>query len=281
MFITAIMNNITRFITTKTKLAHRICEYTSYNISPIIHYIADNVNNTNDITKYMDTHIELLNEYPIHWHTLSVSSIGLNYNNLVDIMKEVRKNECVCIVDAEKHLIQDTVSSYIDKTSIYQTNIPYIFKTYQMYRKDSIEHLVDDIKMYRSLQIPLNVNLIRGNHFDDKQYNIIYDTEEEININYNYAVKMLLTASLFNPYMNVIFSTHNEESIQLFKNSKTPNVHHAVIMGNEKKLYLNDKNYTINRMIYLPFKPYETREYKHHIQYTFDNQLIPLDCSYA
>ena len=276
------MNNITRFITTKTKLSHRICEYTLFNISPIIHYIADNVINTNDISKYnTDTHMILLKQYPKHLHTFSVSSIGLNYDNFVDIMKEAQRKECVCIVDAEKYLIQDTVNSYIDKTSIGQSNIPYIFKTYQLYRKDSIKHLVDDIKMYRSLQIPLNINLIRGKYFDDNQYNVIYDTKEEINNNYNCAVKILLKTSLFNPYMNVIFSTHNEESIQLFKKSKTPNVHHAVMMGNEKNLYLNDKNYKINRMVYLPYKPYETREYEYHIQSSYDNQSIHLDYIYA
>ena len=273
---------MTRFISSKSQLMKIIKEYTLKNISPIINYKTGHINGKTDVTYHLNTHKELIQKFPFNFHTLSVSSIGLNYYNLTDVIQDSKKNDCVCIVDAEKYLIQDTVNSYIDRVTICQSNIPYIFKTYQMYRKDSMDNLIDDINMYNTLDIPLNINLIRGRYLDDKKFNVIYDTKEEVDHNYNKAVKILLKSSLMNPNMNVIFTTHNRESIQLFKKSKSPNVYHAVMMDFDKYLYPNDKEYLINRMVYLPFKKSsKVEENVHQSTYDFDKRLIHLDCSFA
>ena len=276
------MNHLTRFITSKTQLARTIKECSYNNVQPIINYTVKRINNKADVHEHMNVYKHLIRKFSFNFHTLSVSSVGLNYDTLSDIIEEIQKNNCICIVDAEKYLIHDTVNSYVDRIRICQPFIPNIYKTYQMYRKDAMEHLIDDIKMYKTLDIPLNINLIRGRYMDDKEFNVIYDTKEEVDDNYNKAVKMLLKMCLLNSNLNVIFTTHNKESIEIFKNSKSPNVHHAFMMDFEQHSHINDKDYSINRMVYLPFKPYNKKIEERVYQYSSaidDNKLKPLDCN--
>ena len=80
-----------------------------------------------------------------------MSSVGLNYSHFDDIMKAFTQNGCTCLVDAENYLIQDTIDLHTNKAIVNKSSSNNIFKTYQMYRKDSMDHLMEDIEMFRAL----------------------------------------------------------------------------------------------------------------------------------
>lgn len=137
-----------------------------------------------------------------------------------------------------------------------KNRVAQIFKTYQMYRKDSMEHLLEDISMFKTFGLTHNIKLVRGAYFfGDRKHGIIHNTKEETDTNYNNAVKMLTTIAHTNPKMNVIFATHNKTSIDMFKHIQKPNIHHAVLMGMDKHFHFNDPKYQINRMVHIPFGP--------------------------
>ena len=55
--------------------------------------------------------------------------------------------------------------------------------------------------------------------------------------------------------MNVIFATHNQKSIDIFQENTQQNLFHAVLMGMDQHLRLDNENYKINRMVHIPFGP--------------------------
>lgn len=251
------MNFITKFVTSEKYLHHKIKEYSLKNVTPILDYAIEHNDDIRKIKDYVKRKIRLFEQFPLAVHSLKLSSVGLNYHHYEVLMYEAQKNGCICLIDAEDYLIQNTID--FQTNTIIMNNTSYgmqIFKTYQMYRKDSMEQLFEDIEMFKTIGLTHNIKLVRGAYlFNDRRHNIIFNTKEETDENYNNAVKMLSTLACTNPKMNVIFATHNKTSIDLFKHLHKPNIHHAVLMGMDSHFHFKDDKYKINRMVHIPFGP--------------------------
>ena len=252
------MNYITRFVTSEKHLHHVIKQYSLKKVTPILDYAIEHNDDINHIKEYVKNKTMLFQKFPMSAHSLKLSSIGLNYGHYEELMFAAQKNECVCLIDAEDYCIQNTIDFQTNMMVMNNNKniVPQIFKTYQMYRKDSMEQLMEDVEMFKTLGVTHNIKLVRGAYlFSDKKYGIIHDTKEDTDKNFNNAVKMLTTIAYTNPKMNVIFATHNKMSIDMFKHIQTPNMHHAVLMGMDKYFHFNDPKYRMNRMVHIPFGP--------------------------
>ena len=251
------MNYITRFVTSEKHLHHVIKQYSLKKVTPILDYAIEHNDDIKHIKEYVKKKTMLFQKFPLTVHSLKLSSIGLNYGHYEELMFTAQQNGCVCLIDAEDYRIQNTIDFQTNMMVMNNKNIvPQIFKTYQMYRKDSMKQLMEDVEMFKTLGITHNIKLVRGAYlFGDRKYDIIHDTKEYTDNNYNNAVKMLTTIAYTNPKMNVIFATHNKTSIDMFKHIQKPNMHHAVLMGMEKHFHFNDPKYRMNRMVHIPFGP--------------------------
>lgn len=253
------MSFLTKFVTSEKNLASKLAEYSAKQITPILDYAIEHNEDLNQIQDYVHKKITLFRKFPMSVHSLKLSSIGLNHQYYEQLIDEAKKNECVCLVDAEDYSIQNTIDLYTNMIILNNTKKDtsvQIFKTYQMYRKDSMEHLLDDIEMFRMMNITHNIKLVRGAYLlNDRKYKIIHNNKKDTDDNYNNAVKMLTTIAYTNPKMNVIFATHNKKSIDMFKHINKPNIHHAVLMGMDHHLCIHDKDYKMNRMVHIPFGP--------------------------
>tara|TARA_B100001250_G_C19765674_1_gene774618 strand:- start:237 stop:1073 length:837 start_codon:yes stop_codon:yes gene_type:complete len=251
------MNYITKFVTSENQLHHVIKQYSLKKVTSILDYVLEHNDNVEHIKEYVKKKITLFQQFPLTVHSLKLSSIGLNYGHYEELMFEAQKNGCVCLIDAEDYYIQDTINFQTNMMVMNNKNrVAQIFKTYQMYRNDSMEHLLEDIEMFNTVGLTHNIKLVRGAYLiGDRKHGIIHDTKEETDTNYNNAVKMLTTIAHTNPNMNVIFATHNKTSIDMFKHIHKPNMHHAVLMGMDKHFHFNDPEYQMNRMVHIPFGP--------------------------
>ena len=270
------MNILTKFVTSEKHLATKLVAYSTKQITPILDYAIEHNDDLKSVQDYVDKKISLFRHYPMNVHSLKLSSIGLNYQHYEQLMREAQKNGCVCLIDAEDYSIQSLIDLYTNKMILNhkRENAIHIFKTYQMYRKDSMEHLLDDIEMFRMMNLTHNIKLVRGAYIlKDRKNKIIHDSKSDTDDNYDNAVKMLTTIAYTNPKMNVIFATHNKRSIDMFKHINKPNMYHAVLMGMDKHLYLNDHEYKINRMIHIPFGPIH-KTYAYMIRRVVENNPI-------
>lgn len=214
----------------------------SRKIIPIIDLIVPN-----DKDVYLKRQLSLIYEYPNRYFSIKTSSVNNCHNSLLDIVKTANKYNSKIIIDAEDFNIQDTIE--LLSNSIIVDNHYKIYKTYQMYRTDSMDKLLMDIEEFKRMGIVHNIKVVRGGYIDtDKKYNIIYNSKEKTDRNYNDAVKMLLKLSNRNPNINVIFGTHNIESFKLIKNNENKNCFHASYIDKQDQF----NNNKINRMIHIP-----------------------------
>lgn len=162
--------------------------------------------------------IRWLNDTSSLWgYAIKLSSIQ-HFNPQVSLPYLQTNIDGKLFLDAENHASKYMEHSYytplLQKQSAMSKALPIqVFKTYQMYRKDSFEELVHDIDTYKKL----GVKLVRGAYItQDKQNNVLWDTIEETHKNYDKAIDYLCNKIADNPSSNqlaVVFATHNSNSI--------------------------------------------------------------------
>lgn len=253
------MNYFTKFITSEKHLFTKLHEYSQKNVIPILDYAIENNKTIHDVKLYCEKKKQLLKKFPMSTHSLKLSSIGLNYEKYQDLVNEANDQGCTYLIDAEDYTIQNTIDLYTNRIILNNESNNQginIFKTYQMYRKDSMEYLTDDLEMFSKLNLQHNIKLVRGAYIlNDNKYGVIWNSKKQTDDNYNRAVELLLSYSKTNPKANVIFATHNPTSIDIFQERTQQNIYHAVLMGMDHHLRFNDENYKINRMVHIPFGP--------------------------
>jgi hypothetical protein len=117
------------------------------------------------------------------------------------------KNNNKILIDAEDVNNQEMINHYTnycikkDKHNIF-------YKTYQMYRNDSLKLLKSDLDIYKN---KFGIKLVRGAyHNQDKTTNLLHLKKENTDRDYNNAIKLLS-----NYDNDVIIATHNKKSCQI------------------------------------------------------------------
>lgn len=139
-------------------------------------------------------------------HSIKLTSL---YNN--DLEKYLDEYYSIAIYNKNKILIdaedvnnQDMINDYTDYC-IRKYNKNIFYKTYQMYRIDSLKLLENDLNNYKK---DFGIKLVRGAyHNQDKKTNLLHLEKKDTDIDYNNAIRLL---SNYNN--DVIIATHNKKS---------------------------------------------------------------------
>lgn len=224
------MKYINRFVIPESMLFMRVMEYKERNIIPIIDYAIEN-NITTSVFK--TTFTELLKQYPNNYHTIRLSDIDFSKNKMADIAKVASIHNNKLIVEAEQVNAQHMVNNLTDCSIL--SNNSHVIKTYQMYHKDSIKHLLNDIEYFTSMNKVLNVKLERGSFmYCDKYTGAIYDTKDETDKAYDYAIDIMKAYE--QDVGKIIFVTHNKKSFEKINYMKGDNCFHGCLMGFDAEL---------------------------------------------
>ena len=221
---------------------------------PIINYISENnINHSNNVlNEYMKIIDKIDYRYML---ALKLSSINFNDNYLdIIINKSINKNIRI-IIDAEENknisLYREIVN---DKMLIHNKDKINIIKTYQMYRKDSLYELKDDIKLFNKLNIFHSSKLVRGAYYNTEKNNgHLFNIKNKTDDNYNKAILLCYK----NNSNSHILATHNNFSLKLgillsqYKNK--------FILANLMGMNENFMNSQINikKATYIPYGPYK------------------------
>jgi hypothetical protein len=128
-----------------------------------------------------------------------------------EIVQHLILNDKIVLIDAEEVAVQDKINEYTnDFLKKYNKKEANIFKTYQMYRKDSLSMLNKDISSYEFL----GVKLVRGAYYEsDLKTNKLYSNKIDTDNDFKDAIRILV--------MNQIDSficTHNKKDIDFLIN---------------------------------------------------------------
>lgn len=226
-----------------------------------------------DPCKQNDTHytnINSLSETTNSIHAIKLSAFNLNNTSLIELYLDeyasiAKKNNHRILIDAEEVEIQDKINKITDH-AIYNYNIynTIFYKTYQLYRKDTLELLQNDIKKHNT---KLAAKLVRGAYLQqDKKTGLIHNTKKDTDKNYNTAIT-LINNEYTNKNIknnNVIIATHNQYSCNHASSLKY-NFEYAQLLGMADKLsnHLIHNNKSVYK--YIPYGslyesiPYLTR----------------------
>ena len=219
---------------------------------PIINYISENKSNKRDenFQEYKNLISKINNKYMV---ALKLSSLDFNKNYIYKISDLCREKNIKLIIDAENN---KNIENYRKMTNnliyYYNRDNLNIVKTYQMYRKDSILELYDDIKNYSYRNIFFSAKLVRGAYwYEDKNTDALYRSKYESDNNYNLGILKCYESK----YDEHIIASHNELSIRLAKKLGSNNNKFIIcnLLGMNEN-FMKDLNH--KKGIYLPYGPY-------------------------
>lgn len=224
------------------------------------------------------------NKVPVFNYAIEDSSMKVsNYDIYLELIKKINSNNVIALkfstLDFDEFLIRNVVLScirkdikifidaesnkYIKKYNILSNDLikefnsekVNLYKTYQMYRKDSLLKLKNEYEHFKELNINLGVKLVRGAYWNGEQNEgHLFKKKIDTNNSYNNAIFFLHDKKL----ADVILATHNVESINLgtlFNKNANSKFKFAHLLDMSKKTHDNLVNE--NKVyVYVPFGPY-------------------------
>ena len=180
-------------------------------IIPIINYISENNIDNLDVTykEYNNLISKIDYSYIL---AFKLSSLNFNTKLIENIVKKGLNKDIKIIIDAEDNKnIENYRKISNDLITKYNKNKENIIKTYQMYRKDSLDELSDDINHFNKLNINLSSKLVRGAYFNsEKNGEHLFKNKKDTDWNYNMGILKCYESS--NTH---IIASHNKFSLNL------------------------------------------------------------------
>lgn len=225
---------------------------------PIINYA---IEETNDKYKVFTEHkslIERLNsEAKI---AIKLSSFQFDKKLINHLLELSIEKSVQIIIDAEKGLDYykyQTISNEILFT--HNADKCNVVKTYQMYRKDSLDTLIRDLEIFKQNDIFFGTKLVRGAYWNsERDDGTLFQEKNQTDTCYNYA--LLHLADNYSTKNYNILATHNTESIHL---GGLLNDYHATtifdfahLLGMKEKKYNHYIKKGENVHVYIPYGPY-------------------------
>jgi proline dehydrogenase len=246
---------VNRFTCSPKQLNFFIKNLKSKNFIPILDYANENFNDFDNNYIQMQ---QLISNYPKNVIALKLSSLNVKNNfdySLEKADKLIDKaiiNKSKILIDAEDYDIQDDIykiSNILLKK--YNKSEVNVYKTYQMYRKDTLPILIKDLN---NKDFSLGCKLVRGAYYNqDFKYGILFNKIEETHQNYDQGIKKFIELNKKND--KLLCATHNPNSIELALKLDNTNdrIEYAQLMGMSDNLsnHIINNNKTVYK--YLPY----------------------------
>jgi proline dehydrogenase len=226
----------------------------SKNIIPIINYITEDCKENKE-TSVFNEYNNLLDKIDNRF-MIAIKSSSFNFNkDYANIIAEKCSNKNIkLIIDAEN---ENNIEIYRKHSNeliyTFNKNNLNIIKTHQLYRKDSLNELKDDINFFNSKNIFFSTKLVRGAYWNSEhKLGHLFTNKQDTDNNYNEGVLECFN----NINNNFIAATHNKLSIDfiLNLNKRKKKIILANLMGmNEEYL----KKLDCTKATYIPYGPYK------------------------
>lgn len=227
-------------------------------IIPIIDYAKEGAKTPGDVISYNKEVVSLINQisqehtnrdigYAIKLSSFSAYNPEDNIDNFIKrVINTEHKNKYIYfdaeythLYDEENKIFNKIIQKYQDIDNLH------LFKTYQMYKKNSLYYIKRDLDTYDKI----GFKLVRGAYYN-KEDTELFEDKTDTDVNYNNAVKYLIS----NTNNKICIATHNKDSIDYALSFKPGyNVSYAQLlgMGDSSTDFLLNKNKTVFK--YVPY----------------------------
>lgn len=228
---------------------------------PIINYAVEY--NTKDLYRTNEEYHKLSKILdPKSKVALKLSSLNFETSLIHDTVKRFIYKNIQVVIDAEENANNDIYHSISNELILgYNEKKCNILKTYQMYRKDSLDQLRKDIHLFNSKDIVMGTKIVRGAYWNaEHNEGHLYTKKEDTDANYNYAIiELFNNADTANFRSENILATHNLHSIQyankLNNYFQKPIFNFAHLKGMQEEEY-SKLSQKAKVYVYLPYGPY-------------------------
>ena len=247
---------------TLINLQEKIIQLNKSQMYPIVDYIKESYKNHDDLIECMNQYKNIGTINNLEFIAIKLSSFDFSYYHINNIVNHLINQNKIILIDAEDVKFQDKINKLSNMLiETHNDKSIKIYKTYQMYRKDSINELNEDLDKYPIL----GVKLVRGAYYStDKDSGILFSNKEETDLSFDKSIKIMFDKIekndlLFKDY-KVFICTHNEKDINTMinnfnknKDKYKNNIYHASLYG----FINNETNKIIENNIktykYLPY----------------------------
>lgn len=224
---------VNRFTCSPKQLNFFIKNLKSKKFVPILDYANENYQ---DFDKNFYQMNKLITKYPKNVIALKLSSLNVknditySLNQSDKLIKKAINNNSKILIDAEDYLIQDDINEITNiLLERYNKKEVNIYKTYQMYRNDTLPLLIDDLY---NRNFYLGCKLVRGAYYNqDFKYGVLFNKIEKTHENYDEGIKQFI--KLNKSQDKLLCATHNQNSVKLALNLDNTNgrIEYAQLMG--------------------------------------------------
>ena len=192
-------------------LQNKITELNKLNIYTIVDYIKES-SNKNEIIQSVNEYKNIANINNAEAVAIKLSSFDFQYYHINKVVNYlVEKNKKV-LIDAEEVQIQNKINDLTNMLiETFNTDSVNVYKTYQMYRKDSLKLLEKDLQYYPYL----GLKLVRGAYYNtDEHSGILFKTKEETDKAFEEGIKMVFPKiNNIQGNKKMFICTHNKKDI--------------------------------------------------------------------
>ena len=222
---------------------------------PIVNFAIEESSDKNKIYTEHKNLIQTLK--PINKIAIKLSSFEFDLDMVNSIINQAKKKGIQIIIDAEKNSDYNKYQELSNKLMFsHNKNEFNIIKTYQMYRKDSHNTLLDDYKFFLDRNIKFGNKMVRGAYWNSEfKGGHLYLEKKDTDFNYD---KTILFLAQNNVKSLNILATHNKDSIYLghilnkYQNKKIFQFAH--LLGMRENVYKNLRDEKVH--VYIPYGPY-------------------------
>lgn len=188
--------------------------------------ILDNINeNGKDYQKNYQNIIKTIKDYPMSTFAIKLSSLNIadpehEYLKVLDdvhyICDLAIENSSKVIIDAEQVSINDTIDEVSDlMMENYNKTSVNVYKTYQMYRRDTMGKYLNDLKEERNYFI--GAKIVRGAYYNEDIFSsLLFSQIEHTHKAYDDAIRYFTENSSSKD--KLLCATHNFRSNDIAKN---------------------------------------------------------------
>lgn len=186
-----------------------------------------------------------------------------------EICSSANRLKVPVLIDAEESWFQNTIDTVVEEMmEKYNREMPIVYHTIQLYRKDKLEYLKSLITSAETKGYFLGVKLVRGAYVE-KERNfaleneidcLIHESKADTDKDYNLGLSLCIDSI---NKVSTIIATHNEQSVlnsiqrmeELGIQKNDARIFFAQLFGMSDHISLNLINDGFNTVKYLPYGP--------------------------
>lgn len=197
---------------------------------PIADYIQESARSDEDVSRVVREYEVLATVKEHDAIALKPSSLRFQQEPMDRLVRSFAANEKRIFVDAEEAVNHTTIQRLTDSfIQTYNTDSIRVYKTYQMYRRDSLTTLQRDLERFPCL----GIKLVRGAYWNqDRKSGELFEVKKDTDAAFRQALRLILEEK---PHglLHAMICTHNASDIDYMiqKNPRDGRIAHASLYG--------------------------------------------------